>query len=723
MHISERQTEADKSVLLGALKAFSTATIIGAMAVTFSLSFAAIVYTGPLAPFLSQGIGLTLIGAIIMALVGPMTLSYRGTLMQPQDVSAILLALCAASIAGLPLISADAAFSTVVVLIGVTSVTTGVAAYAMGSLKLGYLVRFVPFPVVSGFLAASGALLVRGAFDMVVPSDGSGLVHLTDQWPLWMPWLAVSVGIVAVSRLSSSGFGIPLSLVLSLAAFYLITFALGFDFVGMRAMGVLLGPFQGGSFASGLSLDMAADVQWPVLFSQFPVIATIVGISLLGTLLNASGLELAIEREIDFERELKGVGLANIAAGMAGGLVGYHILSETLLARRFGIVGGAAGIGVAMTMGFALFFGAGILEYLPIGLFAAVVWYLGFDLMLTAIRDHGMMMPRVELAIMLAMPVIALVFGFMAAVGFGISMVALLFVIAYSGVDVTRLSTTAANFHARVERRPSDRARLADIGARVRIFRLEGFLFFGSASRLVDRLQHQLGQTPKPKFAVVDLKKVVGLDMSAWAAFERLGRSCGQQGTQLIMTGLSPKLAARFKRLNRRDRQHFRLADDLDDVLLQIEEDALETAGADQSLDAAFGLAADTANLLQKYGYWMKLAVGDELLAQGAQSDHLVFLLTGRLRATVTDRNNANRIVSRFLPGAIVGEIAYYSGVDRTATILAETEATAVRMDAAALALMEKDDPAAAARFHKALATVLALRLMTTTRLLNDAEL
>jgi sulfate permease, SulP family len=90
-----------------------------------------------------------------MAIVVPLTLSYRGTLIQPQDVSTILLSLAAASIAALPGIGAKAAFSTVLVLAGLTVIATGATAYTMGRLKLGYLVWFIPFPVVSGFLAAS----------------------------------------------------------------------------------------------------------------------------------------------------------------------------------------------------------------------------------------------------------------------------------------------------------------------------------------------------------------------------------------------------------------------------------------------------------------------------------------------------------------------------------------------------------------------------------------
>ena len=704
-------------------KAVLAALIVGAMAVTFVLSLAAMIYTGPLAPFLSQGIGLTLIGAAIMAVMGPLTLSYRGTLIQPQDVSTILLSLSAGAIAALPAISAQAAFSTVVALVGVTSIATGLTAYAMGVLKLGYLVRFVPFPVVSGFLAASGVLLVRGAFGMVVPDGSSGLAEMLALWPLWLPWLVVSLVIVAVSRLSSSGLAIPLLLLLTLAGFFAVTAALGLDFAGMRKNGLLLGPFQGGSFLSGLSLDIFKQVQWLELLAQAPVIATIIGVSMLGMLLNASGLELAIEREIDFERELKGVGLANVAAGLLGGLGGYHILSETLLARRFGLAGAAAGFGLAATMVIVLFFGADVLSYLPIGLFAAVVFFLGFDLLLTAYYDHGMMMPRVELAIVVAMPVIALVFGFMVAVGFGVAVAALLFVIAYSRVDSTQISTSGANFHARVERSPNDRARLADIGSCISVSRLEGFLFFGSASRLVDRLQGRLEAGPAYRFAIIDLKRVVGLDMSAWSAFERLGRSCGKLGIQLTLTGLSPDLAARFGRRSRQGGQHFQLADSLDDVMLGIEETLLQEHRADQSDDATLGLGSETAALLQAYGTRVDLAAGEELLTQGTRSDHLVFLRTGRLRAIVTDRNQDSHIVSRFLPGAIVGEIAYYAGVDRTATLTAETASTVICIDTAALALMERNDATAAAHFHRNLASVLAKRLLTTTRLLSDAEL
>ena len=60
------------------LRSLCSGLIIGLTAIVFSISFTAIIYTGDLAPFLSRGIGLTLAGAAVMAVVGAFTLSYRG---------------------------------------------------------------------------------------------------------------------------------------------------------------------------------------------------------------------------------------------------------------------------------------------------------------------------------------------------------------------------------------------------------------------------------------------------------------------------------------------------------------------------------------------------------------------------------------------------------------------------------------------------------------------
>jgi sulfate permease, SulP family len=709
----------------------SAGVLIGSISLVSSLSYAAIIYSGPLAPYLSQGIGLTLIGAVVMSVVGALTLSYRGSICQAQDVPAILLAVAAAALAGPDGLEPQTAFATVVVLVGLSTVGTGVVAYGMGRMRLGYLVRYVPLPVISGFLAATGVLLIRAGFDMAAPGAPSGAAglaaHLWEQWPRWLPWLTLAAVIAILVRKTSNGLIVPAGLLIATIGFYVALPLLSLDLSAARSAGLLLGPFDTETFIGDIDPGLLRHADWASLLVQTPMVLVIVGMAILGTLLNASGLELATRREIDLDRDLRGVGVANMAAGLGGGMVGYHLLGASLLARRIGIGGIGAGFSVAAVCAAAVFFGAGTLSNLPLGRLAAVIWFLGFDLLLTALHEHGWRMPWREFALVIITPAIALAFGFLPAVVFGVLVACLLFIAAYASVDVVRLSTTGATFRARIERSPQDFRRLGEMGRDVHIYKLSGFLFFGSAHKLVERIRQRREAISPHGIIVVDLEKVVGIDMSALAAFERLARRFREEGVRFILTGLSPRLSERYKSWTRGDESHETISESFDDVLQGIEEQLLSQDAAGHAprttlLEVMGGPHRDVGAALEEYGDAMRLAAGDLVLREGAPADHLIVLLSGRLKVTVTNSNGLTVTINRLLPGAILGEVGYYANVPRTATVVAETPALALRITAEALSRMEREAPSQAAAFHRTLAGVLARRLMHSTQLLKDAE-
>ena len=191
-----------------------------------------------------------------------------------------------------------------------------------------------------------------------------------------------------------------------------------------------------------------------------------VGMALIGTLLNASGLEMATGREIDSDRELRGVGIANLAAVPFGGMIGYNILSMTLFARALGLRGPVPGLAVAAVAVGALFFGAGLLSMLPIGIFVGVLTFLGFDLLDTWIRIERRRLPLRDYAIVLVILAVAATVGFLQALAVGLLAAVVLFVIAYSGVDVLRLqdhrrASPLARRAARARARPAGAGRRA----------------------------------------------------------------------------------------------------------------------------------------------------------------------------------------------------------------------------------------------------------------------
>src|SRR5690606_14465099 len=239
--------------------------------------FAAIIYSGDMAAFLSRGIGLTLFGATVMALVGALRFSYRGTIALPQDVTALILSLVVASVAAdWSAGSRDQLFATVATLVAVTTAITGLVLYLFGRLRLGFVVRYMPYPVIGGFLAATGYFLTTGAIGMTIGEDvslWSAGALLTPGNPVkWVPWLLAGLLFCIATNRIRHGLVLPACILAAAACFYLALWLTGTGVEGARAAGLLLGPFDSASFYSGIGTWIVTDADWNVVIAQLPSI-------------------------------------------------------------------------------------------------------------------------------------------------------------------------------------------------------------------------------------------------------------------------------------------------------------------------------------------------------------------------------------------------------------------------------------------------------------------
>ena len=137
--------------------------IVGITDVSVEISLAALIFSGVLAPFVAHGIGFILFGAFVILLLGAITSSIPGTMTIPQDTPAAILALITAGVVGNMSTTAtlDETFTTAVAAIIVTSLLAGLIFLLFGQFKLSGFARFIPYPVVGGFLAGTGWLLAK----------------------------------------------------------------------------------------------------------------------------------------------------------------------------------------------------------------------------------------------------------------------------------------------------------------------------------------------------------------------------------------------------------------------------------------------------------------------------------------------------------------------------------------------------------------------------------
>lgn len=714
-----------KSILRSIWAAFLTAVLT----VSFVISFTTIIYGGSLAPLLETGLGLSLLGAALMCGVGGFFYSFRGTICHPQDVTAIVLAVSTSAMAeAWPADQGDSLMATIAMLIAITTAFSGLVAWGFGMLRLGFLARFIPYPVIGGFLAATGYLLLTGAIGLGL----GGRVTIWNLAPLlepstliqWLPWVLIGGGIALAARWIRSNLLLPTVLALALAGFYAILYIAGMDLQAAEDANLLLGPFDTGGFLQVLTPSLVLDADpWAILRAA-PTIMVVALLTILGTLLNATGLELALTRDLDLEKDLRATGIANIAGALGGGMPGYQMIPGTMLGQRMGLRSVLPGLSAAAGCLLIFIYGATLLSALPAGLFVAVIAYLGLDLLITWLWIRRRQFTLTDYALVLLILAVAATIGFFEALGIGILAAAALFIVSFARVNVVRLSSTLASRRSLVERSNAEVNYLMQVGHRAAVFELSGFLFFGTANALVERVHAELSRQSELRFLVIDFARVHGLDASAAYSLGKLSRLCSAAGVRLIFSGLPRYQEAHYREFaGAKDRALF--TDTLDDALQSLEAELLSTR-PDSAPDAASRLLDDLLALSERPQFADKfrrvtLNTGEVLLNQGAESREMFVLISGAMRAEVARQSGDPVVVARFMPGAPIGEIAFYGSTARIATVLAEEPSVLVKIDADSL-VRSGDDHDPATVVHHYLAVNLARRLMNMTRLMRDAD-
>ena len=299
--------------------------IIGVLEVVLATSFAALVFRGDAAIHLPIAIGLSLFAGMAILTTVAFGTSLPGVVGSVQDVTAVILGLITGAITAQTPGALHHTFLTLVAVIIVSSLLTGVVLLLLGRLKLGNLIRFVPYPVVGGFLAGTGWLLFKGGVGILAGRALSlqTLHRFVRPDPLlkWVPGVLFAILLLLLLRRFRHFLIIPAAVALGVTAFYVVLFATGRSVVTAKIHGFLLGPFPyGENLWEPTTLDALTEADWSIVLGQAPGFLAVPLVAILALLLNASGIELTRRRDIDFNRELRAAGWGNVAASVVGGI-------------------------------------------------------------------------------------------------------------------------------------------------------------------------------------------------------------------------------------------------------------------------------------------------------------------------------------------------------------------------------------------------------------------
>ncbi len=680
--------------------------VLGLVNALLTIALMSLIFRGELAGTLPLGIGLGLTSSAVIGFVIAARSSFSGVFSGIQDSSAAILGLSAVSITGA--LAGSVGLSTVVAMVAATSLATGVVLLAMGYMGWGEIARYVPFPVIGGLLAGTGYLIVAGSLGIVGVDTGSDLFADGAIGLIWPALALAAACFVAARRAWSSRFYLAF-LALALGGFHLVASLSGVSRAAALERGWLLGPFPDGGIWPGSVFTHFGGADWGAIAGELPGLVTVLIVVPITLLLYISALETETRVDVNMNRELRATGWANVAAGVVGGPPGYIYMADTVIASRLlGRRRGPALVAPVVVIAVVALGGA-ILELIPQFVIGGLLLFVGAEFAYEWLWVSRRRMSTPDYLLLWGILVVIATIGFLPGVLAGLIAATVLFVVRYSRIDVVKHEFTGADRRSNIERSLIETDYLRDNGSVVVGFQLQGFIFFGTASRILGRIQALLDGPDPPRIVIMDFKRVTGVDSSAVAVIERVTLLARERELHVVFTDLAETQHGQFEGIITAYADVLRLDPDLDHGIAWCEEQML--AGADLVATDGHELLGDLADDLDPYLDERTFARGDVLMRQGDPSPGIYLIRSGRATVLLDDLDGKAKRLRTLLGGTVLGEISLYRGETCTATVVADEETEVLHLTPDSFTELCRSDPRLAAELHAFVVRVLAGRV------------
>jgi SulP family sulfate permease len=749
MNKNENETTTGRKSIVSDITASG---IFGILNTSFMVSYATLIFAKTCPDYFGTAVALFLLGACAVSILLALMSTYPGTIGSIQDVPSAISAIIAVSFAQV-LTSASPAsiFANIFVAIALSTVLTGICFLLLGYFKLGNLVRFIPYPVLGGFLAATGWLLFTGGIQV---STGVALkivniaafIQQVDVVPLIMG-LTFGFGLLFMTtRYSKNMLITPSFILLSIIIFLVVTLSIGMSIDQLKADGWLLGPLPDGALWRAVSLPDFSLVHWPLVFKHAGSITTIVVLSAISFLLNSSGIEIIAGRDLDMNKDLKATGIANLVTSIIAAPASYVLVSQTALATRIGATSRLVGVLQGVFLLLIFFVGGAFLSFFPKFVAGGLLLFLGTSMLKEWIIDSRKSIPRIDYGIIVGIVLIVEFFGFLQGVAMGIVASVVIFVFRYSSINIIKNVMDGTHIRSGKDRPITDQRMLDHHADQLEVLQLQGFIFFGTANSLYENVKQLTSSDDKHlRFVILDLKLVQGIDSSAVKSFAKLALHLEKEDIALVLTNLTGKLRVTFEADGFTSTNYTMLREyaDLDlateyceDQIIKAETEKLQQAKQDgrdvdsglmqavySDMMAALEIQVLFETLIERmkpYLEKLKVSEGYQLYKQKALSRDIYFIERGQVTLSRTNSEGESTRIRTLGPWTITGELgaflAYRSPYDADVV----KGGIVQKLSAENCTRMETDDPDLASEFQRLIIIMLGNQLMKTSRVVGN---
>ena len=630
------------------------------------------------------------------------------------------------------------------ILLSLTGLIAGLMQLSFGGLRLGQLIKYMPYPVVSGYLSGVGLVIIFSQVPLWLgAAKNMPLWDVLSQPSAW-GWNSIVVGamtmivMVTARRLTTA---IPAA-ILGLAAGALTYFGLALldpSLLEIEGNPLIVGPLGGtdGGFVdaffdrwAGFGEIGAADLANLILPA-----ATLAVLLSIDTLKTCVVLDALTRSRHNSNRELVGQGLGNLASTMLGGMPGAGQMGATLVnmssggrTRLSGSIEGALALVAFLMLG-------DLVAWVPIASLAGILIVIGIRMIdwksLHFLKSRSTIL---DFLVIVAVIVTAKTVSLIAASAIGIALAVLLFVREEIKGSVVYHKSLGNRHFSKQVRLADEMKILQEQGERTAIFKLQGSLFFGTADQLYSAIEPELKLR---SYIILDMRRVQSVDVTAAHVLELIEDALKERGGSLIFSHLPLMQSGRdledyFGQVGLVKPGHqSRVFGELDEALEWVENRILKESKIDRTEETLLGLRDidifkkrrdETLAELEACMETRSVKAGERLFALGDNSDELYLVRRGAIRIMQPLKRKQGHHLATFNRGDFFGEMAFLDHEPRSADAYAERDTELFVLSRAAFDDFAANHKKTAIALLEGLARTLSLRLRFTNAELRQLE-
>jgi SulP family sulfate permease len=418
--------------------------------------------------------------------------------------------------------------------LALATMMAGAMLVLMGALRLGALLKYVPYPVIAGFTTGIAVIIFLGqvpaflGLQFALPEHAPALAAAIARHLRETEWHTPAIGALALGamllwpRVSRR---VPASLVAVLLATALVHWlhwpvaTIGSKFGGIPA------GLPGFHFPH-VTLDLLRELMAPAF--------TIAALGGIESLLSATVADGLTDTRHDSNQELIGQGIANLCTPLVGGFAVTGAIARTAANVRSGARTPVAGAIHAVVLLVFVLAAAPLAAHIPLAALAAILMVVALRMAEWDTFGEVWRVSHTDFAVLVAAFALTVIFDLTVGVGAGLVMAAILFLRRMEGLTQVRRLTADND----TEHTGGNTVRGKDVPEGVVLFRFDGPLFFAAAEKLEAALRASGG---KPRVIVLRMRQVPMMDVTGLKAFEVAWEKMHRDGITVLITAIQPQ--------------------------------------------------------------------------------------------------------------------------------------------------------------------------------------